>query len=329
MPEKAMRIQTISTVMAVAVFLVGCGKQSASFSTSESPATKPAIVALVATPVLWTAMMAWQQGNKTTAINDFVKADWSTRPLFPSSSPLSLTETQFDSLSTADRQAMLSQPKLSVMMSQLQLLKQLVIAVSQAGRDAAARGDISQAQKYFTSVKQCGTAMESPDCLVIVIMLSQNFKSLADADLAKIGQLPPEAYPNTQAAKQAFSDMTGLNPNAVTDIYFDYAEPDNFFGNNYLYLRFTYPNKQWIQRFLNRFRLPQWLGSKAPFVHIKLSNFKSDFNEVGVEDFSVPSWWDYSTIYNLSECYGRRNKSPCFGLWIDRVHHYVYLNIYD
>ncbi len=124
-------------------------------------------------------MTAWQQGDIPKAVSSFVETDWSSRPLFAAVSTLSLTEDQFKALSDAERQA-----KSAEMMSQVESLKKLGLAVAQAGRDAAAKGDTAQARKYFTSLKQCGTALESPDCLSLVQIVGKSFKKLADTELA-------------------------------------------------------------------------------------------------------------------------------------------------
>lgn len=128
-------------------------------------------------------MTAWQQGDKATAISTFVETEWSSGPLFAANSTLSLSEDQFKALSNADRQAQSGE-----MMSQLASLKKLAAAVAQAGRDAASRGDTAQARKYFTSLKQCGTALDNADRLRIVQLVGQALKKMADAELAKVGQ---------------------------------------------------------------------------------------------------------------------------------------------
>jgi hypothetical protein len=178
-----MKIQTISTAIAVAILLSGCGKQNASSGTSPAPARDQTSAASAASPVTQASMSAWQQGDKSTAVSSFLAADWSTRPLFASDSVLSLTESQFASLSAADQQA-----KSGEMTKQLGLLKQLAAAVAQAGRDAASKGDATQAQKCFTSLKQCGTALSSPDCLSLVQLVGKAFTKTADTELAKIGK---------------------------------------------------------------------------------------------------------------------------------------------
>ena len=58
--------------------------------------------------------------------------------------------------------------------------------VLQAGRDAAGKGDAAQARKNFTAVKQYGSALDSPDCLLLVQQVGQVLKAMADAELTKL-----------------------------------------------------------------------------------------------------------------------------------------------
>jgi hypothetical protein len=168
-----MKTTMISAVLGISLLLAGCGKKT------PPPSSTPSTAA----PVTESAMTAWQQGDKSTAVRSFVETDWSGRPLFAASSTLSLTEDQFKALSNAERQA-----KSGEMMSQLDSLKELARAVAESGRDAASKGDTAQARKYFTSLKQCGTALDSPDCLSLVQLVGRAFKKMADTELAKIPQ---------------------------------------------------------------------------------------------------------------------------------------------
>ena len=121
--------------------------------------------------------------DDSTAVVQFIATDWSARPIFASGSVLNLSEEQFQALSSADEQA-----KSGEMMSQIDSLKQEAAAVAQAGREAAAKGDIAQARKCFTSLKQCGVALDSTNNLDIVQLVGQGFEKRADAELAKISQ---------------------------------------------------------------------------------------------------------------------------------------------
>jgi hypothetical protein len=167
-----MKIPTISIVAAASILLVGCSKQNTSSSTS--PAT--------GMPIAQPAMTAWQQGDKATAVTTFVATDWSSRPLFAANSVLSLSEGQFNAFSEAEANA-----KSSELLSQLDSLKQLARAVVQTGDDAAAKGDTAQSRKCFTSLEQCGAALDTSS-LRIVKLVGQAFQKLAKSKLAKIGQ---------------------------------------------------------------------------------------------------------------------------------------------
>ena len=153
--------------------MAGCGKKAG------PPGSTPSAAASVAEPV----MTAWQQGDRSTAISSFLQTDWTSRPLFASSSALGLTEDQFKALSPAQQQADSAE-----IYAQLESLNELAKAVVQVGRDAAATGDKEQARKYFASVKQFGGALSSPDCTRIVQLVGRAVVSMGDKELAKIGQ---------------------------------------------------------------------------------------------------------------------------------------------
>lgn len=175
-----MKNSTITVLMAATILIAGCGKRSPGGSSTPSPAQAEA--ASSSSPAQ-SALTAWQQGDKAAAVSSFLAADWSARPLFATGSTLNLSETQFKALSDSERQV-----KSSEMMSQMASLKQLAQAVAQAGRDAASKGDAAQARKYFTSIKQCGTALESPDCMLLVQLVGKTFVKMSDAESAKVGQ---------------------------------------------------------------------------------------------------------------------------------------------
>ena len=178
-----MKIAIITGVMTTTILIAGCGKKNGSSVSSATQPTAQTDAASSSSPVSQPALTAWQQGDKAAAVSSFLAADWSARPLFAAGSTLSLNEDQFKALSDADRQA-----KSREMMTQLPLLKQLAAAVAQAGRDAASKGDAPQARKYFTSLKQFGAALESPDYTLIVQLVGKGMEKTADTELAKIGQ---------------------------------------------------------------------------------------------------------------------------------------------
>ncbi len=168
-----MKTLIFDAVLILALLLVGCGKK-ASAPNSSSPG---------GVPVAQAALAAWQQGDKLTAVNRFIQADWSAPPLFASESVLSLSEKQFKSLSNSERTA-----KSGEMMAQVESLKKLGTAVADAGREAAAKGGKEQARRNFTSLTQSGTALDSPDCLAIVQLVGKGFKKIGETELAKLPQ---------------------------------------------------------------------------------------------------------------------------------------------
>jgi hypothetical protein len=166
-----MKTIAITIILSLAILAVGCGQD-----TPPSNATRSGAV-----PVAQASLTAWQQGDAATAIIEFIEADWSLRPIFASSSVLSLSEPQFIALPAAERQA-----KSDEIMSQLNSVKKLTAAVAQAGRDAASNGDARHARRCFTSLKQCGMALDSPDCLKIVQLVGQALRKMGDAELGKL-----------------------------------------------------------------------------------------------------------------------------------------------
>ena len=165
------------------VSLTGCGRKSDSSGNPPPLAKQEQGTTPAATPAMQSALTAWEQGDTSTAVSRFLEADWSARPLFAPGSTLSLSEEQFMSLARADRNA-----KQSELIAKVGEVKQLGRAVLQAGTDAAAKKDHAQARKHFTSVKQCGEALQGPECLAILQGTGKALKHMADDELAKLGQ---------------------------------------------------------------------------------------------------------------------------------------------
>ena len=169
---------TLTVFALIGLQLMGCGKENGSgnLPSAAKQGSDP-------TPAMQPLLSEWQQGDKSAAIRRFVETDWSARPLFSTTSPLSLTEEQFKALSASDRET-----KSGEIMSQAGVLKQLAAAVAQAGLDASAKKDMVQARKHFTSLKRCGEALDSPTTLAIIKLVGQGIRKRADTELAKLGQ---------------------------------------------------------------------------------------------------------------------------------------------
>lgn len=165
--------------MVAAILVAGCGKKSPSSSTTPPPAQA---ASASSSPVAQVALSAWQQGDKPTAVTTFVALDWSSRPLFAPDSVLNLSEKQFNSFSEVENNS-----KSSELVAQLASLKELARAVVETGHAAATKGDTAQARKCFTSLEQCGNALETSS-LRLVKLVGQAFQKLAKNELAKFGQ---------------------------------------------------------------------------------------------------------------------------------------------
>ena len=160
---------------------------------SSAPKTEPAAASetaqknLAGTPITQSILTAWQQGDTSAVVSRFRNADWSARPLFAPGSTLSLTEdqfrSQFSSLTPAEMETQRQE-----MMAPLDTLKKVAAAVTEAGRDAAAKNDLVEARKYFTSLLGCGEALDSPDSLAIVKLVGQGMKKRAEVEVEKLSQ---------------------------------------------------------------------------------------------------------------------------------------------
>jgi hypothetical protein len=180
-----MNKNTLATLAASALIgtgLTSCGKKTDS-SGNPPPPKGQQDTASATTPVMQSVLTLWQQGDKSAAVSRFLETDWSARPLFRPGSTLSLSEDQFKSLSEADARA-----KSSEITAQVDELKQLALAVAEAGREAAAKKDVAQAVKAFTSLKQFGEALDRPDSSTIVKLTGRKVTKTADGELAKLKQ---------------------------------------------------------------------------------------------------------------------------------------------
>lgn len=187
-------LATLAAFALIGVGLTGCGKKADSSGNPAPPKGQPATTAAT-TPVMQSVLTIWQQGDKSAAVAAFLETDWSARPLFAPGSTLSLSETQFQARMKPvwmrfwiPGYAKRAEAQRIQMTKELSEVKQLAAAVAQAGRDAAAKQDLAQAAKHFTSLKQCGAALNRPDSLAIVKLVGQAMTKMADGELAKLKQ---------------------------------------------------------------------------------------------------------------------------------------------
>lgn len=189
-------------VMSLLSSLFGCTKKeeppaepaTPAKSASELPSAKPLEEAKPAeparpkeVPALEAALAALDQGDKDRAINSFVAADWSSGPLFSSSSLLSLSEDQYAQLlrnmSKAEREA-----KGKELPGMVRSIRELAFAVKDAALEKVAKGEIDGARKYFTALKECGTAIENGDYTHLLKMVGRAVKNIGEGELEKLSQ---------------------------------------------------------------------------------------------------------------------------------------------
>jgi hypothetical protein len=178
-------LATLAAFALIGVSLTGCSQQTDSSGNSPPPKGQQDITAAT-TPVIQPALTAWQQGDKATAVSRFLETDWSARPLFKPGSTLSMSEEQFKSLAETDASAAIA--KSSEITAQVGELRQLALAVAEAGRAAAAKKDVAQAVKAFTALKQFSEALDRPESPTIVQLTGRLLKKRADGELAKLKQ---------------------------------------------------------------------------------------------------------------------------------------------
>lgn len=197
-PQHSMKAAILISLTAFSILLAGCSKKADSTKPSPAPAAArqesqpatndsavseapPQAPHPVPSPVTQPILAVWQEGNRAEAVKLFVEADWSGRPTFPRSMALNLSEDQFGALQPADHEL-----KARELSAQLDLVKQLVNAVAQAGRDTAAQGNTALAQQCFTSLKQFGAALQDPDHLNVVQVVGRISENMGKNELAKM-----------------------------------------------------------------------------------------------------------------------------------------------
>lgn len=172
--KKISKVLTIAGVVAATTLLVSCGKKTSPPESSAMPSL----------PALEPALKAMLSGDKATAITVFLGADWSARPLFVAGSPLSRSDDQQHEIrarSEADYHA--SSLAITTELTHLNQLKGLI---RDAGSDAISKGDVAQAQKCFTALKQFGTALDRPEYTKMVQSEGRVSKKEADIGMQKI-----------------------------------------------------------------------------------------------------------------------------------------------
>lgn len=190
-----MRNPIAAGAIAIAVVLTGCGKnQNASqnspeqtnatasaLATNAVPASSQPTVS-VSTPVAQPILTTWQEGHQSSAVAQFVAANWNGRPLFPNGMALNFTDADLNGLQPAGRQL-----KAVELDAQIGLIEQIVTAVNNAGQQAASKGDTAQAKEYFTALANFGAALDDPARPQVVRHVGMVAKNMAKNGLTTPG----------------------------------------------------------------------------------------------------------------------------------------------
>jgi len=172
-------------LLALGVGGVGCRRQA---SAPNPIQTTPSEVPALTKP----ALTAWQQGDRPSAVSNFVATDWAAGPVFGPDSVLSLSEEQFKAgiqpvLASGAPTATVTVKALQTrMMDELKTMKQLVGAVAQAGREAAATNNVALARQHFESVQRYATTLNTTNSLAILRLDAQAALKLAQRELAAL-----------------------------------------------------------------------------------------------------------------------------------------------
>ena len=168
--------------MVAAMLTPGCDKKTDS-TLASTPAAQPCLT-------------AWKLGQEPTAVSQFVKTDWTARPLFAPDSALSLSEDQFKAKLSRTFTIAAEEKLAGELAQELDTLKRLASGVAQAGRAAAVKGDINQARDCFTSLQRCGTALNGPESTLLAQLVGQAVQKLGNAELSKLTTTtaPPQQH---------------------------------------------------------------------------------------------------------------------------------------
>ena len=169
-------------IACLTIGVTGCGKSNVAPTATPSAPISTAGGPGVAT-ANETVLTAWDKGDKSTAVRNVLEADWTIRPLFTSGTTLALSEKQFSELPASARSS--NQAPVSAAMT---ALKGVAVAVRDAGRDAAAKGDVALARKHFMALQHWGEALGGPDSMAIIGIVGRAIKKIGDTELASLPQ---------------------------------------------------------------------------------------------------------------------------------------------
>lgn len=117
------------------------------------------------------ALEAWQRNERSHAVAEFVRVDWSRRPLFPARSLLGLSEKQYHDKATAltaKKEFDQFQELVERIGKEVQQLRALISEVYDEAQRCAKRGDIEGAERYLNALRGCGEALSDTNHMVLL-----------------------------------------------------------------------------------------------------------------------------------------------------------------
>lgn len=117
------------------------------------------------------ALAAWQRNERSNAVAEFVRVDWSKRPLFPANSLLRFSEKQIQENAAAllaKKEFDQVQELAERLGKEVEQMRWLITEVLDEARRCATRGDIEAAERYLNAVRDCGHALSDTNHILLL-----------------------------------------------------------------------------------------------------------------------------------------------------------------
>lgn len=185
------RLAELLAALGVLVMATGCGNKGTEAKDAGGSAAPPQPQNISAEPVL----AAFLQGDRAGAVEKFLLVDWTRRPLFAADSALNLSEQEFKQRVLAlwltlrpgpDATGKEEKGPAERLIKEIETLRELIGAVADEAKQAAARGDTTMARRYYAAIRECGQTLQSPEFTLLVQLVGRKFVKLADEELSKL-----------------------------------------------------------------------------------------------------------------------------------------------
>lgn len=161
------RLRPFAVMLLIATLLVllcGCSKKGDESKTDAQANSKSNNDGVLLKDVL----TLWQAGNKDDTVKQFLMISWNDPSVFQGIPALDVSEQQFITLSTDERNNIQQEA-----MDLTANLRRILMAVLAAGDAYAATSDIENAKKCHDAVMACGHALSASEHLVTVQMVGK------------------------------------------------------------------------------------------------------------------------------------------------------------